>query len=117
MKSFFLKSKGKILFTHQGLSGPGILNISNAIGDGLKHGQVTLKLNLVPELKEEELSQSLTKLLIENPNKLVKNLLNNFVPAALAIHILDTCKLATSTKANQVTRNKKTSINQYDTRN
>jgi len=103
----FLKSKGKVLFTHQGLSGPGILNISTAIGDGLRHGRVTLKLNLVSLLKEEELSQSLSKSLIENPNKLVKNILNNFIPAALAIPVLDTCKLNPHIKANQVTRNER----------
>jgi len=103
-EKLFLKAKGKILFTHQGLSGPGILNISSAIGDGLQHGKVTLRLNLAPQLKEEELSQSLSKLLIENPNKLTKNILSNFIPAALAIPVLDTSKLDASTKANQITR-------------
>lgn len=104
-QKLFLKSKGKVLFTHQGMSGPGILNISNVIGDGLKHGRVTLKLNLIPELKEEELNQKFLQLLIENPNKLVKNLLSTVIPAALTIPVLITCKLDLDIKANQVSRN------------
>ncbi|HMO78104.1 MAG TPA: NAD(P)/FAD-dependent oxidoreductase [Candidatus Paceibacterota bacterium] len=103
-QKLFLKTKGKVLFTHQGLSGPSILNISSIIGDGLQHGIVTLKLNLTAQLKEEELNQNLAKLLIENPNKLVKNILSNFIPAALALPVLDVCNLNVNTKANQVTR-------------
>lgn len=103
-EKLFLKSKGKILFTHQGLSGPGILNISTAIGEGLKHGRIILKLNLVPDLKEEELLEKLSDQLIQNPNKLVKNLLSNFIPSALTLPVIVACKLSTDTKANQITR-------------
>lgn len=100
----FLKSKGKVLFTHLGMSGPGILNISHVIGEELRHGRVTLKLNLIPELKEEELNQKFLQLLIENPNKLVKNLLSTFIPGALAIPVLTTSKIALDIKSNQISR-------------
>ena len=42
--------KGKVLFTHVGLSGPTILNMSTEVGELLKYGDVTISLDLLPTL-------------------------------------------------------------------
>ena len=68
-KSFVLK--GKILFTHFGLSGPIILNSAYKIADFLKSGPVTAKIDLFPDLDLGALEQIIIKIFV-----VVKNGLN-----------------------------------------
>jgi len=42
-------SKGKILFTHIGISGPTVINMSKDIGELLKYGGVALSIDLLPK--------------------------------------------------------------------
>ncbi|MEK7091867.1 MAG: aminoacetone oxidase family FAD-binding enzyme, partial [Patescibacteria group bacterium] len=61
--------KGKLLFTHFGVSGPTILNLSQEIGDLLKYGEVTLSLDLFPSLDPGALKTKIQTLLIGESNK------------------------------------------------
>ena len=79
---------GKLLFTHVGLSGPTILNLSKTVGDLLSHSAVTLKVNLLPELDAGALKTTLTTLFRTESNKQVKNALAELVPAALVMPII-----------------------------
>ena len=44
-----------VLFTHHGLSGPAILDVSRAVARHPDSGSLTLRLDLLPELSREEL--------------------------------------------------------------
>ncbi|MBI2099072.1 NAD(P)/FAD-dependent oxidoreductase [Candidatus Uhrbacteria bacterium] len=77
-------NKGKILFTHFGLSGPAILNISSQIGELLGYGDVVISLDILPELDHGALNEKLQEIFKENSNKKFKNSLAGLLPAAIA---------------------------------
>jgi len=80
---------GKILFTHFGISGPTILNMSKEIGELLQDGEVTVMLDLFPKIDHGELKKKLQALLISESNKKLKNTLAQLVPASLIVAVLD----------------------------
>ncbi len=87
--TFFTENKkqfsktGNILFTHFGLSGPTILNSATRIQDLLYQGTVTGTLNLFPDKDIKTLDDELLQLFDTHKNKIVKNVLKNFIPAKI----------------------------------
>lgn len=67
--------KGKVLFTHVGVSGPGILNLSKDVGELLKYGDVFLSLDLLPDIDQARLDGMLNMLFRTEINKKLKNCL------------------------------------------
>ena len=100
----FSKTKGKVLFTHHGLSGPGILNLSQMIGEALNQDPVEVRINTVPNLTEEELLAFLKDLPSSEPNRKLKNSLAIILPERLVEPILKTCHLDGERLVNSVTR-------------
>jgi len=80
---------GKLLFTHFGISGPTVLNMSKSIGDLLREGEVIIMLDLFPKLDHEALKQELQTMLVAESSKKLKNTLSNLIPAALAEAMLE----------------------------
>ena len=81
-------AKGKLLFTHFGISGPTVLNMSKEIGEYIQYGDVRIDLDLFPKLDHGELKKKLQELLTEESNKKLKNTLGNLAPAALGEALL-----------------------------
>lgn len=104
------KENGEIIFTHFGLSGPLALAISKDIGKCLETGEVKIKLDLNPDLSFEELDRKLQKHFLENPNKLFKNCLQDFVSEALALVLLKMLGTSAVKKANDVKREERKSL-------
>jgi predicted Rossmann fold flavoprotein len=75
--------KGKILFTHFGLSGPTILNLSSEVGELLKYGDVFLSLDIIPDLDYGQLNLKLLDIFKEKSNKKFKNTLDSLLPFAM----------------------------------
>lgn len=90
--------KGKVLFTHFGVSGPAVLNMSKDVGVLLNSGEgkdyyggqseVVIMLDIFPGLDNVVLKNRLQKILIENSNKKIKNSLSELVASALVSQIL-----------------------------
>jgi len=80
----YIQETGDILFTHFGLSGPVILNISKEIGELIKQGSVKICLDLFPYLNEQDLNNKIAGKINKNPKKIVKSLLADFMPRKLA---------------------------------
>lgn len=80
--------KGKLLFTHFGISGPTVLNMSREIGELMQYGDVIMVLDLFPKLDHGALKQKLQTLLIAESNKKLKNTLSKFISSALVSAIL-----------------------------
>jgi predicted Rossmann fold flavoprotein len=80
--------KGKILFTHVGITGPTVLNLSRTVGEILAHSEVTLRLDLFPAKDAGELKAFLRQKLAEHSNKKIKNVLAELIPTALATGVL-----------------------------
>jgi predicted Rossmann fold flavoprotein len=48
--------RGDLLFTHQGISGPTALGVSRPVARGLEQGEVTLDVDVLPDLPQEGLA-------------------------------------------------------------
>lgn len=71
---------GKILFTHFGLSGPLVLNMSKSIGSLLEDGEVTLSVDLYPNEDVGAVDARLREAFDTHRNRHVKNVLDGFAP-------------------------------------
>jgi predicted Rossmann fold flavoprotein len=103
---------GKILFTHFGISGPTVLNMSKGIGELLKYGDATLELDIFPKKDIGTLRKELHELLTNESNKKIKNTLGKMVPTALALALLEIAKIDPETVNNILsTENRKKIVN------
>lgn len=96
--------KGKILFTHVGLSGPGILNMSKDIGELLKYDDVMLLIDVLPSYDHARLNSTLQEIFKENDKKKFKNSLSKLIPPTLAPIIVDLSKINPDIQCNRITR-------------
>ena len=75
---------GEMLFTHYGLSGPLILNISRFVVDELmKKNTVEISLDFHPELDEQKLDAAIINDLNVNGKKHIENVFKHWLPARL----------------------------------
>ena len=117
--------KGKVLFTHFGLSGPAILNMSAEIGELLEYSQVKpsdasstngersaleLSLDLLPAHDYSTLNDALVKLFAIEHKKKFKNALPALIPAAFVPVILEQSGIDGDTECNSVTRGKRLAL-------
>ncbi len=93
------KGKGDVLFTHFGITGPVILDMSNELGSGLKRGSVNICLDLFPDKSTEEVMKSLFE---EGRNRVIKNALSNLLPERLVVFLLDRLFIDKEKKVNQI---------------
>ncbi len=96
--------KGKMLFTHFGISGPAVLNMSSSISELLKYGDVTLELDLLPTHDHAQLNTALQELFKEETNKKLKNALPKLIPSAFIPAVCELAKVDGETFCNEVSR-------------
>jgi predicted Rossmann fold flavoprotein len=82
-------SVGKILFTHFGITGPTILNMSRDISELLKYGPVDIYLDLFPGIDLGTLNKQLTEIFHKESNKKIKNVLDQWIPSAMVAIVLE----------------------------
>lgn len=82
------KAQGKLLFTHEGLSGPGILQISQRIGEALHEGVVSIGIDLFPDKSKDEVRAYLQSILVSESNKKLKNILATIIQTSLVEPLL-----------------------------
>jgi predicted Rossmann fold flavoprotein len=75
--------KGRLLFTHFGLSGPLILNSAQKVSDLLRSGIVTATIDLFPGEDQGALERRVIGVFDQNKNKMLKNVLGDIVPAGM----------------------------------
>lgn len=80
--------EGKLLFTHVGVTGPTVLNLSKTVGELLAHSEVTLLLDLFPAMDAGQFKTFLRQHYASNSNKKLKNVLSELLPTALALNVL-----------------------------
>ncbi len=101
------RKKGKILFTHFGVSGPTILNLSQEVSELLKYGEVTLALDLLPSLDQPAPDRELQKLFHEHGKKKFKNVLSEIIPPAIAPIIAELSAINLETDGSNITRDER----------
>lgn len=102
--------KGKILFTHFGLSGPTVLNMSKDIGELLKYGDVVISLDLLPALDHGKLNAKLQEIFNANGNKKFKNSLGGLIPSALLPIISAKSNIKPDKFCNSITRDERLAL-------
>ncbi len=75
--------KGKLLFTHFGISGPTILNMSNEVRELLEYGTVTIVADLLPTLDHKRADTAIQNVFKAHSNKMFKNITTEFLPTAI----------------------------------
>jgi predicted Rossmann fold flavoprotein len=96
--------KGKLLFTHFGVSGPTILNMSKDVGELLKYGDVEIRLDLLPSLDHGMVNTRLQELFKEDDKKKIKNSLGSLIPSGLVPQVLKLAAIDEDKTNNSVSR-------------
>ena len=104
---------GKLLFTHVGITGPTVLNMSKTVGDLLEYAEVVIKLDLFPGTDPAAMDQMLRDAFTTDSNKKVRNALGQLIPTALAKAVLQQCGIDEETKCNSVTKPERIKLGQY----
>jgi predicted Rossmann fold flavoprotein len=100
-------AKGKILFTHVGISGPTVLNMSKDVGELLKYGDVLLSLDLFPSQDHGALGAKLLALFAAHHNKILRNAIANSIPAAFVPVIIKLSGINSEKQCNSVTKDER----------
>ncbi len=95
---------GEMIFTHFGISGPLIMELSSKIIDWFNDGApVVLEIDLKPGLSEEQLGKRLLRDFEEFGSRNFKNVLKELLPQKLIDICIEITGIAAFKKANQVT--------------
>jgi predicted Rossmann fold flavoprotein len=98
--------KGRLLFTHFGLSGPLILNSASKVSDLLRSGTVTAIIDPFPSENLGALEKRIIGVFDSNKNKMLKNVIDEIVPAGMAkgTELLIGVKINLETKVHSVVK-------------
>ncbi len=101
---------GEMLFTHFGLSGPIVLDISKKIGELLSMGEVVIEIDLKPALDIAQLDKRLQRDFSANGNKDFKNYLPDLVPQKMIETVIKFSGLDAHKKLNAISREERKKI-------
>ncbi len=102
---------GELLFTHFGVSGPLVLDLSSEVVSLLnEHKEIRLFIDLKPGIRNEEMENKLLRELKEHGGKEIKNMLAGMLPSRLAPAVLKLIGLEGHKKANQINKDERRSL-------
>ncbi|MEK9174149.1 MAG: aminoacetone oxidase family FAD-binding enzyme, partial [Patescibacteria group bacterium] len=99
--------RGKLLFTHFGLSGPLVLNMSKSISEFLQYGEVIVSIDILPGTNAGECDKQIQGIFEGAKNKQVKNVLDSLVPPLLVPALLDLANIDPNKQVNSITRDER----------
>jgi predicted Rossmann fold flavoprotein len=73
---------GAMIFTHSGIGGPAVFDMSRNIAD-LLSGGLKISVDLLPDIKADELDKTIVDLFNQNPKRNIIPILSQFLPKAL----------------------------------
>jgi len=95
---------GKMLFTHFGVSGPLVLNMSKSVAELYKYGPVKLELDLFPELDIQTLDKKVLESINKFRNKKIKNSLGEIIPPKIIPALLNLSGIDPEKEVNILTK-------------
>lgn len=108
-----ITTRGSVLCTHVGISGPPVINISTDVSDVLPYADVVLRLNLFPEYSVEKISAMILEHIESMPSSYLFNVLRKIMHAHLADHILTTFSLTRDMQSLTLPKAKRFEIARY----
>lgn len=104
-KQKIASKKGKILFTHFGITGPTVLNMSKQVSDLIVGKEkVSVHLDILPHLDHGQLNQQLQDLFVAFKSKKIKNTLDELLPGSMAPIVFQEAGIPEDTVCSQITR-------------
>lgn len=108
-KKVLYKECGDILFTHEGLSGPGILVMSSYV---INKDPRRIILDLIPNKSVDEVDALLLERMSSLSNKQLKHILEMMIPKRLVQYIINQLNIDVNLKANETTKALRRSISE-----
>ena len=107
--------KGNVLFSHVGLTGPGIINLSNEISQSISYNllendpdfDLEIAIDLCPEISREELKDKFLKDFQVKGKTLLKNYLKIFLTNSFIDFFLKDCNLDGDTQLSRINKKSK----------
>ncbi|MDD5084144.1 MAG: NAD(P)/FAD-dependent oxidoreductase [Candidatus Moranbacteria bacterium] len=96
--------EGKMLFTHFGVSGPLVLNMSRLVRERFGKGKTELSLDLFPHTDSAGLDLRLLDIFAKNVNKKLKNGLDDFTLPSLIGALIELSELDSEKPVREITR-------------
>ena len=101
---------GEAFFTHSGIGGPIILDLSAKIRDTLKRGMVKLILDLKPAVTVELFDKRLQRELVVHSNKDFRNCLENLLPKDMIPLFIRLSGISPEKKCHSITKAERTKL-------
>ncbi len=101
---------GDMLFTHLGVSGPIVLDMSKKVGQLLKKGEVQLSIDLKPALDFNALDKRIQRDFQKYQNKQFKNSLEDLFPKRLIPVMISLSKINAEKKINKVSKEERQNL-------
>ncbi len=99
----FKEAFGELLFTHTGVSGPTILNLSQYTYDMYDEG-FEIQIDLKPNMDFEELDQKVNTLLRESGNLQIINVIGHLLPRSLRPIVIELSLIRPEKGASEITK-------------
>ncbi len=112
------KVKGNVLFSHVGLTGPGIINLSNEISEGISYNllekdpeiDLEIAIDLCPELSHQDLTDKFNKDFQVKGKTMIKNYLKLFLTNRFIEYFLNECNIDGETQLSRINKKSKNRI-------
>jgi predicted flavoprotein YhiN len=106
VRAITIETRGDLLFTHRGVSGPSVLDISGAIARRLAVGEeaMTLRASLTDEDRADVWEERLRAWSAEHGRRLVRSLVAEHLPAAVAAAACAAAGVGAEDRAARLTR-------------
>ena len=106
---------GNVLFSHVGLTGPGIINLSNEISESISYNllenqpemDLEIAIDLCPELSREDLANKFNKDFQSKGKTMIKNYLKLFLTNSFIGYLLNETKIAPETQLSKINKKAK----------
>ena len=118
----YKKSKvtGNVLFSHVGLTGPGIINLSNEISEGISYNllenepeiDLEIAIDLCPELSRDDLASKFNKDFQAKGKTMIKNYLKLFLTNSFIEYFLKETKIEPETQLSRINKKSKNRLNE-----
>nr|HPM43089.1 aminoacetone oxidase family FAD-binding enzyme [Candidatus Omnitrophota bacterium] len=103
-KRHIISEIGEMLFTHFGVSGPLILDLSSEIAEMMEgEKEVVMYIDLKPGIEDKELEDRILSDIISYGGKDIKNFLKTYMPVALCQVFMRLAKLPENKRVSQMT--------------
>lgn len=109
-KKKIASGEGDVIFTHFGISGPAVLDLSLEVVSALEKGEVQLLMDLKPEIGREDLEEELLKEFEKHGKTYMKNFLKFLMPNRLIPVFLELGDLDPNKTLNQISKHERNSM-------